>query len=117
MNREEWLILAGNKLHPYIQDIVKEAIPEYHISVGFPKGHSGRQRAIGQCWSGTLSQDNKPHIFICPTLVDPIVVLATTVHEIIHTLRPKAGHKSGFSELASMCGLVKPWTATTAGPI
>lgn len=115
MTREEWLQNASLQVLPTIHNACKRGIPEFYVSVGFPKGHAGRQRAIGQCWSGQLSTDKKPHIFICPTLHDPIEVLATLIHEIIHTVVPDAGHRAGFSEIAAKCGLEKPWTATTAG--
>jgi len=115
MTREEWLNLACKTLVPYVQEKTTNTIPEFYISVGFPKGHSGRQKAIGQCWSGTLSEDGKPHIFICPTLSDPIAILATVIHEIIHTAYPEAGHRADFAFMAKKCGLTKPWTATSPG--
>lgn len=113
MTREEWLVMASNKLIPYIQDKTNNKIPKFHVSVGFPKGHAGRQ-AIGQCWSGTLSEDNNPHIFISPVLIRPIPVIETLIHEIIHTAHPLDGHKKQFAFVAMKCGLLKPWTATTA---
>lgn len=116
MTREEWLQEASIQVRPTVYAACNRPIPDFYVSVGFPKGHAGRQRAIGQCWSGQLSEDKKPHIFICPTLSDPVEVLATLIHEIIHTVVPEAGHRMGFSEIAAKCGLVKPWTATTASP-
>lgn len=115
MTREEWLVMASDILVPYIQERTSNKIPKFHVSVGFPKGHAGRQ-AIGQCWAGTLSEDNNPHIFISPVLVKPIPVLETLIHEIIHTAHPLDGHKKQFAFIAMKCGLLKPWTATTAGP-
>lgn len=42
--------------------------------------------------------------------------LATLVHECAHAALPiKTGHKGPFAKLSGSLGLVKPWTATTAG--
>jgi formylmethanofuran dehydrogenase subunit E len=43
-------------------------------------------------------------------------VLDVLLHELIHAIMPGQGHRRGFSQLAAKMGLVKPWTATTAGP-
>lgn len=116
MNREEWLSEAGRLFAPLISEAAQKPIPEYYISVGFPKGHRGRGKAIGQCWNGALSEDSKPHIFICPTIKDPTLVIATVIHEIIHTLHPESGHKGEFVFTAARSGLMAPWTATTPSP-
>lgn len=105
MTREEWLNKANIALTTYIQSQTDIIIPKFYLSVGFPKGGY-----VGQCWSGKLSDDGLPHIFISPVLDDPIDVLATLGHEIIHTIVPHAGHRVEFSQLAAKCGYTKPWT-------
>lgn len=114
VTREEWLVRAGVELSDLIHDATRATVPQYHVSVGFPKGGSGRHRAIGQCWSGVQSADGKAHLFVCPTLGDAVKVLDVLLHEIIHaTVGTKHGHKGEFVTMAKACGLVKPWTATT----
>jgi len=105
MTREDWLYKANEKLIPYIQQHTTLLIPRFYLSVGFPKG-----KYVGQCWSGKLSEDGLPHIFISPTVDDPIDVLSILGHEIIHTVLPNAGHRVEFSQLAAKCGYIKPWT-------
>ena len=122
MNREAWLADAVSRLRPLIEAAVVASgyatiavLPRVWVSVGWPKGHRGRGRAIGQCWSGTHSADKAPHVFISPELTLPEIVLATLVHELIHAA-VGSSHRGAFVEVARAVGLVRPWTATTAGP-
>src|SRR3990167_4696178 len=109
MTREEWLNTAKGILIPYVQRYTTNAIPSFYLSIGLPKG-----AYTGQCWSGELSDDGIPHIFISPTIDNPIDVLTILIHEIIHTAYPLAGHRVQFSQVASNCGLVKPWVQSNA---
>lgn len=112
--REEWLVKAGVKLASLLKEKAGLTVPEYYVSVGFPKGQRGRHRAIGQCFYGVQSADGKPHVFICPSQVDPLHIL---LHEQIHAALPVGvGHKGAFADACRKVGLVKPWTATTPGP-
>lgn len=105
MNREEWLASAKDILVPLVQFQAAKPIPQFYLSVGFPKG-----QAVGQCWSGKLSEDGLPHIFISPVVNDPIDVLSILMHEIIHTSEPNAGHRIEFSTVAARLGFIRPWT-------
>ena len=120
MTREEWLSAAVSHLRPLIERAEVEAprakVPRVWVSVGWPRGHRGRGRAIGQCWAGSLSADKAPHVFISPELVLAEVVLATLAHELVHAAVPDGKHRGRFVEVARAVGLVRPWTATTAGP-
>jgi len=109
--REDWLIAASAIISPEI------GAPPSYVSVGFPKGRSGKKgRRIGECWDGRLSADGRAHMFLCPTLADPLDFLSTLAHELCHAATPGAGHKKPFIEKARAFGLVKPWTATTPSP-
>jgi hypothetical protein len=111
--REAWLMRAADALREQLFPPERQP-PRVWISVGFPKGHRGRGRAIGQCWDGALSGDGAPHIFIHPALVDPVAVLAVLAHELVHaTVGCEAKHRGPFPELCKRIGLVKPWTATS----
>lgn len=92
-------------------------IPPVHVSVGFPsKGGIGtKKRTLGQCWHPSASDDGVPHIFISPLLDDPLDVLSTLLHEVIHAMTPGEGHKGGFVEIAKKVGFTSPWTSTPMG--
>ncbi len=84
-------------------------------SYGFPKGR-GRGKTIGQCWSSPRPHGYKGAIFVHPCQWKaPYDVLHVLLHELIHAESPDSGHKGEFVAIAKRVGLVKPWTATTAG--
>lgn len=117
MNREEWLSLAAFHLSKLL-DAEELTLPPIAISVGFPKGArgGGGARAIGQCFCPTIADDEKAHIFVSPEIGDPIVVLATVLHELVHaSVGVKWLHKRPFREAASKLGLEGKPTATYPG--
>lgn len=114
MTREEWLTKVGERTAKLLSERAGVTVPPVYVSVGFPKGHRGRHRAIGQCWNGSMSQDGRAHLFICPTQGEDRVI-DILLHEQIHAaVGTKHAHKKEFSKVAATVGLVKPWTATTA---
>jgi len=116
--REGWLKQAGLILrNQLVKGQAGLELPNYHVSVGFPRGSRGRQRAIGQCWSGAAAKDGHANIFVCPTQGDAVRVLDILLHELLHAATPGAGHKGAFVKAAKAVGLLKPWTATTAGEV
>lgn len=114
--REGWLVAAMNALDKKFFDGKGYTLPEKRAcSCGFPKGAKGR--AIGQCWGTETSSDGTANMFICPTLDEPIEVLATLLHELIHAWdNCKNGHKGPFKKLMKEFGLVGKATATTCAP-
>ena len=85
------------------------------VSCGFPGGGSARKR-IGECWS-TASADGVSQVFVSPILADPVDVLATLAHELVHAFDDcKSGHKGAFTRIARAVGLTGKMTATVAGP-
>lgn len=111
--REAWLIGAIEALAVLWEDFTEDvSIPEIRVSVGFP-GSKARVR-IGECWPGESTEDGVTAIFISPILSDPIQVLATLTHEIVHAILGKGkGHRKEFIALAKHAGLLPKWTATT----
>lgn len=112
--REEWLIKATQRM--YADIFPKESNkPDVLVSIGLPRSRSKKgAHAIGQCWSGTLSQDGRHHLFISPVLDDKVTILATLLHELVHSsVGVVHGHQGEFIKLAKAVGLVKPWTATS----
>lgn len=120
MNREQWLQNAVEKLKPIFRGHGYE-IPEIQVSVGWPSRNPlGRaKRVLGQCWSGEVSADKKPQLFISPLLDDPSEpqgVLATLLHEIIHAVVGcEAKHGPKFAKAAKKMGLEGKPTSTHAG--
>ncbi len=115
--REAWLHDAVDQFRPWFAAHDAPLPRDLRVSVGFPLGN---RKAIGQCWYEDASADELRHIFISPVLANatsPQGVLATLLHECAHAALPlKAGHRAPFAKLAGNLGLVKPWTATKAGP-
>lgn len=117
MNREQWLTDAVEELGKLFTDHGYDT-PRAHVSVGFPSkgGTSTKKQVIGQCWSPSTSEDGVPHIYISPVLQDPVQVLTTLLHELVHAWDKNThGHRGMFIEVAKDVGLVKPWTSTSAG--
>lgn len=88
------------------------------VSCGWPSagGLATRKRVIGQCWDSTTAQDAVPHVFISPVLADPLPVLETLAHELVHaTVGCKHGHKGEFKKCMHAIGLEGKPTATHAG--
>ncbi len=86
------------------------------FSYGFPKGR-GRGKVIGQCFYKPCPTGYAGAIFVHPCQWKSAYdVLHVLLHELIHAETPGAGHKGEFVKLCKAVGLVKPWTATTAGP-
>jgi len=119
LNREAWLQAAVSELRPLFLG-AGYTIPEIHVSVGWPSsgGLSRKKRTIGQCWSGSTSADNKPHIFISPLLDETggsQDTLATLVHELVHVaVGTEAKHGPKFKKAADKMMLQGKPTATEA---
>lgn len=116
--REAWLKAAVVKLRDSIFG-EKHPVPEVHVSVGWPGGRGPKANTIGQCWPGESSADNVGQIFISPVLSEPVNVLETLVHELIHAINHKDGehgHRGPFKRIAEELGLEGKMTSTVAGP-
>jgi hypothetical protein len=109
VTREEWLEAAVAELESRLPPL-----PELKLSVGWPKG---TRKHLAQCWSAKRSKDQRTnHIFVSPVLDDPVQVLQSLLHELVHAaVGTEAGHRKPFSQLAGKLGFLKPWTATPMG--
>jgi len=116
-SREDWLLRAVKELEAAVLRPAGFHAPSHvWASVGFPRGSRGKAKAIGQCWPRISSADKTGHIFISPVLTDSSRVLDVLLHELGHdVVGCEHGHKKPFADFAKQVGLVKPWTATTAG--
>ena len=112
--REGWLLAATEILRKELFEDRGYTLPAKMLcSCGAPVG---KLKAIGQCWSPESAADGETHhLFVCPSLSDPVQVLATQLHEIIHAVvGVKEGHKGNFKKLAKEFGLAGKMTATYA---
>jgi hypothetical protein len=116
--REEWLRNAVDLLRPTFRAQAAPIPEQLHVSVGFPSvGGRRRNPRIGECWSPRVSADGRAHLFISPVLGDPIEVLSTLVHELVHAaVGTEARHGPRFRRAALALGLRGKMTATVAGP-
>jgi hypothetical protein len=117
LNREGWLTEATTTLTTLFEGAGYD-MPEVRVSVGWPsrKAVSVKNRTIGQCWYGTNTADEIPQLFISPVLGDPVEILATLVHEILHAaLPPGTKHGGAFSRGMRELGLEGKPTSTHAG--
>jgi len=79
-----------------------------------------RKKAIGEWHRNYKGPDGTSFIAIHPRIfTDPIEVLATELHEMIHATTPKEAkpHGKPFQILAKAVGLEPPWTATSPGKV
>jgi len=112
--REAWLQKAVGFLRPIFHTSNHTVPDNVRVSVGFP--YSGKNKATGECWDKGHSADEVYEIFITPKLADPMAILATLTHELVHTVvGVKAKHKKVFKQCADAIGLEGKATSTYAG--
>lgn len=111
--REAWLQKAVKAFGPMFAEVGVNLPPKVQVSVGFPGGGSARTR-IGECWHANAAGDKVPHIFISPMLHEPVIVLATLAHELVHA-QGAMGHGADFRNVAVGIGLEGKMTATVPG--
>ncbi len=95
LNREAWLQAATEALRPLFRGAGFE-VPPIAVSVGWPSrgATSNSKRVLGQCWFGSMTENNVPQLFISPLIDDPTApdgVLGILVHEICHVIEAKHG--------------------------
>lgn len=113
--REAWLLAAVQLLSPLFAAQELE-VPAVRISVGFPGGRGPKTSVIGQCWNSHAAADQTPQIFIHPSLTDPVKIVATIMHELVHAIDDcEHGHKGPFVKMIRALGLAGKPTATHAG--
>lgn len=112
LNREEWLLKAKDLMAEEFFNKPSKTLPaKLALSCGIPKGSA---RAIGQCWDPRVASDGTTHVFVCPSMDDPILVLGTLLHELIHAcVGLREGHGGQFARMARDVGLRGKLTATT----
>lgn len=122
--REAWLnaaatIIGGQFAEEFAEhfgDKGQEHLDNLLVSAGFPS-KMGLTKRIGECWAAEAAGDKiQHHIFINPRLEDPIEVIATLAHEMVHAAdNGDHGHKGPFVKMVRDMGLEGKATATVAG--
>jgi hypothetical protein len=118
--REGWLKAALLAMIPWLKDDAELVLdPEIApVMVGWAKGVRGRN-PIGACYHPGVAPKAKEvrAIFIFPTIDDPVEVIATLLHEMVHAaLPPEVKHKGPFKKAVKALGLAGKATATFAEP-
>ncbi|MEY4001392.1 MAG: hypothetical protein RI968_510 [Pseudomonadota bacterium] len=115
LTREAWLLFAVNALAPLFTAKGYQ-VPRVRVSCAIPST-SRRGSAVGQCWSSKSSDDGVNEIFISPVHADPIEVLDTLTHELVHAVDDCA-HRHGkeFKKIAHDIGLEGKMIHASAGP-
>jgi len=89
-------------------------LPLVRVSVVYPST-GARSRHIGKCWSTSESADQINQIFIAPQESNPVEVLDTLTHELVHAVDDcKNGHGEKFKEIALAVGLKGPMRSAGA---
>jgi len=118
-NREAWLTDAIDLLREVMHDRADIEVPQVRVSPGFPSrgGTSLKKRVLGECWKPAVADDGISQIFLNPMMDDPMQILGTLTHELIHAWdKGEHGHRGPFVQAAKDVGLTGPWTATSVGP-
>lgn len=100
---EVWLHEAVELMRPKFAEAGYE-IPPVHLSVGFSsKGYrvNNKTHYIGMCYSRKMDKDGINQIFIAPILDEPLNVLVTLAHELVHAIDDcKNGHGPVFKKIS-----------------
>ena len=114
--REEWLLAAVEAVRPLFTEKCHDLPMDCQVSCGFASTGT-RSHHIGQCWSKESSTVDRNQIFISPALYEPVEVLDTLVHELVHAV-DNCKHKHGkeFKKIALSLGMVGPMRSAGAGP-
>lgn len=114
ITREQWMLQGVEAIRPMFE-AAGEPLPErVRVSTGWPGGRGKKEGVVGQCWMPESTADGIVGIFVSPVTSDPVDVLGTLVHELVHAVGHR-GHKGKFATLAGKVGLIKPWTSTPLG--
>ena len=111
--RDTWFQEATDLLRPLFIAAGASIPAKVRISVTVPT----KGRTLGCNYYGEFLEDGINQIFIEAGESDPVQVLATLVHELIHAcLKSSDKHGKAFKRIAIPVGLLGPMRSTTSSP-
>ena len=115
ITRELWLQNAVDLVSPIFKN-KGYTIPKVQVSCGFPST-GNKSKHVGQCWGRSSTNDGTNQLFISPVLDDPVQVLDTLVHELVHAVDDCIHHHGPeFKKIATDVGLQGLMREASAGP-
>ncbi len=115
ITRELWLQNAVDLVSPIFKN-KGYTIPKIQVSCGFPST-GNKSKHVGQCWGRSSTNDGTNQLFISPVLDEPVQVLDTLVHELVHSVDDCAHHHGPeFKKIATDVGLQGLMREASAGP-
>jgi hypothetical protein len=113
--RELWLQNAVDLVSPIFKN-KGYTIPKFQVSCGFPST-GNKSKHVGQCWGKSSTNDGTNQLFISPVLDEPVQVLDTLVHELVHAIDDCMHHHGPeFKKIATDVGLQGLMREASAGP-
>ena len=113
--RELWLQNAVDLVSPIFKN-KGYTIPKVQVSCGFPST-GNKSKHVGQCWGKSSTNDGTNQLFISPVLDEPVQVLDTLVHELVHAVDDCMHHHGPeFKKIATDVGLQGLMREASAGP-
>ena len=113
--RELWLQNAVDLVSPIFKN-KGYTIPKVQVSCGFPST-GNKSKHVGQCWGKCSTNDGTNQLFISPVLDEPVQVLDTLVHELVHAVDDCMHHHGPeFKKIATDVGLQGLMREASAGP-
>jgi hypothetical protein len=113
--RELWLQNAVDLISPIFKH-KGYTIPKVQISCGFPST-GNKSKHVGQCWGRSSTNEGANQLFISPVLDEPVQVLDTLVHELVHAIDDCMHHHGPeFKKIATDIGLQGLMREASAGP-
>lgn len=117
--REGWLDAGVIRLKPLVEAAYGAQFKApIATACGFPSRSAmpGKRTRIGECWSSKAGHGTH-HILISPLETDPVKVLGTLAHEMVHAIDDNEhGHKGPFVKACKQLGLVGKPTSNYPGP-
>ena len=113
--RELWLQNAVDLVSPIFKN-KGYTIPKVQVSCGFPST-GNKSKHVGQCLGKSSTNDGTNQLFISPVLDEPVQVLDTLVHELVHAVDDCIHHHGPeFKKIATDVGLQGLMREASAGP-
>ena len=114
---EQWYRQAVEYFRPKFE-AAGAKIPPFDISSGFTAAGVRPTRVLGQNFYEQPDRGmQRSHIFLNPRATEPISLIGTVIHEVIHACcGPECGHKAPFKRIALAVGLTGPMRSTTWAP-